>query len=93
MSRNQTICLDISPDADFFPVLEKSVSDFADSLSLPEAAAQNLGREAGDFFKRGLDGFDGSSLHMELGLADGFLFFSAYDSGRNRLFSRNIPVA
>ncbi len=93
MSPIQTIRLDISSDADFFPVLEKSVSDFADSLSLSEETVQNLGREVGDFFKRGLDGFKEPSLHVELGLADGNLSFSAYDSFQNRLFSRNIPVA
>ncbi len=93
MSCIQTIRLDISSDADFFPVLEKSVSDFADSLSLSEETVQSLGREVESFFKRGLDGFEDSYLHVELGLADGLLFFSAYDSFQNRLFSRNVPVA
>lgn len=93
MSCIQTIRLDISSDTDFFPVLEKSVSDFAGSLSFSDATVQTLSREVGEFFKRGLDGFEDSFLHLELGLADGILSFSAYDSRQNRIFSRNIPAA
>lgn len=93
MSCIQTIRLDISSDADFFPVLEKSVSDFAESLGLSEETVRALDRETGDFFRRGLPGFEDSSFRVELGLVDGRLLFSACDSSENRLFSRNIPAA
>ncbi len=89
----QTIRLDISSDADFFPVLEKSVSDFARSLSLSEETVQVLGREAKSLFGHGLDELDDSTLRVELGLADGRLFLSACDSREKTLFSRNIPFA
>ena len=89
----QTIRLDISPDADFWPALAESVSDFAESFGLSKAELRSVEREAGFLFKNELNNFSASDLVLELGLADGCFRLSAGDSDGNRLFSQKIPVA
>ena len=68
MVENRSVRLDVSTDADFFPVLKESVADFAHALEASGAVLADLEVESERMLQK-LKNFNGSdvSITLELG--------------------------
>jgi hypothetical protein len=89
----RTIRLDISLDEDFFPVLEKSVVEFAASMNIPESALLRVGEMVRRFLDGDLSDVLQGSVELEFGASDGRFFLLARDPDRRILFDGDVELS
>jgi len=89
----RTIHIEVSSDGDFFPILKKSVVDYAIVLDIPKAVCAYVEKEAERLFEEDLSKLTGPNLTLEISAEESRVALCVWDDRHEPIAQREIPVA